>query len=103
MLYLISGAEMLRKFFIFFLLIFSSTKVLSLEKCEWRNIKGKPCLIITKTPNSSSYGEKNINKISITKQDINNSGALDINDVLEMVNGLDVFQSEKKGNKLLFS
>ena len=90
---------MLRIFIIFFLLIFSSTKVLSLEKCEWRNIKGKPCLIITKTPNSSSYGEKNINKISITKQDITNSGALDINDVLEMVNGLDVFQSGEKGQQ----
>ena len=86
-------------FIIFFLLILLSKEAFSLEKCRWKNIDGNPCLIITKTPNSSSYGEKNINKISITKQDITNSGALDINDVLKMVNGLDVFQSGGKGQQ----
>ncbi len=81
------------------LLTFSSLKALSLEKCQWKNVKGKPCLIITKTPNTSSFDENNINKISITKQDIINSGALDVNDVLKMVNGLDVFQSGEKGQQ----
>ena len=80
-----------------FLLIFSTIEVFSLEKCEWKNDEGKPCLIISKTPNTSSISNKNINKISITKEDIVNSGAVDVNDVLKLINGLDVFQSGTKG------
>ena len=83
----------------FILFILTSIEALSLEKCEWKNTKGLPCSIITKTPNTSSLNEKNINKISITKQDIISSGALDVNDVLKMVNGLDVFQSGEKGQQ----
>ena len=78
-------------------LIISSVKAFSLEKCEWKNDKGEPCLIISKTPNTSSFSQKNINKISITKQDIINSGAVDVKDVLKIINGLDVFQSGTKG------
>ena len=80
-----------------FLLIFSTIEVFSLEKCEWKNDEGKPCLIISKTPNTSSVSKKNINKISITKEEIVNSGAVDVNDVLKLINGLDVFQSGTKG------
>ena len=86
-------------FFSLFVLIFSSMEALSLEKCEWKNTQGKPCIIITKTPNTTFFDEKNINKISINKEDIINSGALDVNDVLKMVNGLDVFQSGEKGQQ----
>ena len=85
-------------FFSLFFLVFS-LEVKSLEKCEWNNNEAKPCLVVTKTPNSSSFGEKNINKISITKKNISNSGALDINDLLKIVNGLDVFQSGEKGQQ----
>ncbi len=80
-----------------FLLIASSIEAFGLEKCEWKNINGKPCLIISKTPNASAVSQKNINKIIITKQDIINSGAVDVNDVLKMVNGLNVFQSGTRG------
>ena len=79
------------------LLILSSTEVFSLEKCGWKNEEGKPCLIISKTPNTSSISKKNINKISISKEEIVNSGAVDVNDVLKIINGLDVFQSGTKG------
>ncbi len=90
----------MKKIFLsFILLILTSIEALSLEKCEWKNTKGIPCVIITKTPNTSFFDEKNINKITITKQDIINSGALDVNDVLKMVNGLDVFQSGEKGQQ----
>jgi len=90
----------MKKIFLsFILLILTSIEALSLEKCEWKNTKGIPCAIITKTPNTSSFDEKNINKITITKQDIINSGALDVNDVLKMINGLDVFQSGEKGQQ----
>ena len=70
-----------------------------LQNCEWKNDKGKPCLIITKTPNTSFFDEKNINKISINKQKIIESGAVDVNDVLKIINGLDVFQSGEKGHQ----
>ena len=83
----------------FLLLFFSSFKALSLENCEWKNNEGQPCIIVTKTPNTSFFDEKNLNKISITKQDIINSGAMDVNDVLNIVNGLDVFQSGEKGQQ----
>ena len=86
-------------FFSLIVLIFSSIEALSLEKCEWKNTQGKPCLIITKTPNTTFFDEKNINKISINKEDIINSGAVDVNDVLKIVNGLDVFQSGEKGQQ----
>lgn len=79
------------------ILLFLSVEAFSLEKCKWKNEDGKPCLIISKTPNTSSFSNKNINKISITKQDIVNSGAVDVNDVLKIINGLDVFQSGTKG------
>ena len=82
-----------------FLYFFLSVETFSLEKCEWKNTEGKPCVIITKTPNTSFYSENDINKTSITKQDIINSGASDINDVLKMINGLDVFQSGEKGQQ----
>lgn len=85
-------------FFSLFFLVFS-LEVKCLEKCRWNNNETKPCLVVTKTPNSSSIGEKNINKISITKQKISNSGAQDINDLLKIVNGLDVFQSGEKGQQ----
>ena len=68
-----------------------------MDKCEWQNKKAEPCLIVSKTPNSSNLTENNITKISITKEDIINSGALDVNDILKTINGLDVFQSGTKG------
>ena len=82
-----------------FFLFFTIFEVKALENCKWKNTNGIPCLIITKTPNSSPYTEKNINKISITKQDIINSGATDVNDILKIINGLDVFQSGEKGQQ----
>ena len=45
-------------FFSLIVLIFSSIEALSLEKCEWKNTQGKPCLIITKTPNTTFFDEK---------------------------------------------
>ena len=84
---------------IFLLLVFSAIEVHSLENCKWKNNEGQPCIIVTKTPNTSFFDEKNLNKTSITKQDIINSGAIDVNDVLKIVNGLDVFQSGEKGQQ----
>ena len=89
---------MLLKFFlIIFIIILSTAKAENLKNCEWKNNEGKPCLTIKKTPNSSIYSEIGINKQIITKQDIIDSGAIDSNDILNLVSGLDVFQSGPKG------
>ena len=71
----------------------------ALEHCDWYNKKGVPCLTISKTPNTSEFNEDNLNKVIITKQDIIDYGALDVNDALRLVPGLDIFQSGQKGQQ----
>ena len=88
---------MLKKIAIFLILIPFSVSAQNLKKCEWDNRKGIPCLNISKTTNSSIYSEKGINKVIITKQEIIDSGAIDSNDVLKLISGLDVFQSGPRG------
>ena len=83
---------------IFFILTFSS-QADSLEKCKFDNREGKPCIVISKTPNSSTINANSINKIVITKEDITKANAIDINDVLKLIPGLDVFQSGQKGQQ----
>jgi vitamin B12 transporter len=74
--------------------------VLALENCKWDNQKGIPCVIVKKTPNSSIFNQEGVNKIIITKENIINSGAIDANDVLKLIPGLDVFQSGQKGQQM---
>ncbi|OCW78614.1 hypothetical protein AKH19_00090 [Pelagibacteraceae bacterium GOM-A1] len=80
---------------IFPLLYFSSS--LALEKCEWDNRKGIPCLTISKTPNSSSYNNDNVVKKVFNRQEIEALGAKDTFDVLKLVPGIDYYQSGSKG------
>ena len=80
------------------LLIFSlSFEANSIEKCKWNNKEGVPCITVSKTPNTSFYSEKGIKKTIITKKDIIDSGAVDVNDAMKLVNGIDIFQSGTKG------
>ena len=88
---------MLVRIIIFFLLTTLNLYAKSLENCEWDNRKGVPCITLNKTSNSSAYSGQGVNKIIINKQDIINSGAVDTNDVLKLIPGLDVFQSGPKG------
>ena len=85
--------------FLILIMLISTFSASALENCKWDNKKGVPCLTISKTPNSSDFNQEGINKIIITKQDIINSGAVDANDVLKLVTGLDVFQSGQKGQQ----
>ena len=85
-------------FLIIFLTI-STFNVSALENCRWNNKKGIPCLTVSKTPNTSLFSKEGINKTTITKKDIISSGAVDINDVLKLITGLDVFQSGQKGQQ----
>ena len=52
--------------------------------------------VISKTPNTSEYSEDGVNKIVISKQDIENLGAVDVNDVLKLIPGLMCFSQELK-------
>ncbi len=92
--------HMLKKIFLFLILSISITKIAnaeSLKKCEWDNRNGIPCITVSSTPNTSAYSQQGVNKIIITKKDIINSGAIDTNDVLSLIPGLDVYQSGPKG------
>ena len=88
---------MLARLFLFLFLFFYTFNLYALENCKWNNKKGIPCLTVSKIPNTSKFNQEGVSKIVITKQDIINSGALDSNDVLKLIPGLDVFQSGPKG------
>jgi len=90
---------MLIRIVLIFLFIIFKVNGKDLEYCKWNNTKGIPCLVLSKTPNSSEYSETGISKTVITKKDIYKSGALDTSDVLKLVPGLDIFQSGQKGQQ----
>ena len=68
-----------------------------LNVCKWNNKNGLPCLVISKTNNSSKITETGVNKVIIDKQDINNSGYNNLTDILKSISGLNVYQSGEKG------
>jgi len=90
---------MIIRLFLFLVLLTNTFNAYALENCKWNNNEGTPCITVNKTPNSSIISEKGINKITITKQDIINSGAVDTNDILKTIPGLDIFQSGTKGQQ----
>ena len=87
------------KLLILFVISNFTFSAFALENCEWNNEKGMPCLVISKTPNTSEFSQGGVNRIIITKQDIVNSGAVDTNDLLKLIPGLDIFQSGQKGQQ----
>ncbi len=80
-----------------FLFIILSKNASSIEKCKWNNNKGVPCITVSKTTNTSSLSSKGVKKIIISKQDIENSGAIDVKSILDMVPGLDLKQNGQSG------
>lgn len=88
-----------RLILLFFLCYHSFAYSSNLKKCDLTNDKGVPCIVIKSTPNTSYYSEEGVIKKVITKKDIIKSGAVDINDVLKLISGLDVFQSGPKGQQ----
>ena len=87
--------------FLSLILIFNffSVKAENLPDCKWDNKNGTPCTIITKTNNTSKISEAGIHKTVINKQDIINSGANSIIDILKTVSGLDVYQLGPAGQQ----
>jgi vitamin B12 transporter len=88
---------MLFRIIIFFIFSISNLYAEKLKNCQWDNKKGVPCIVISKTPNTSEYSEIGINKIVISKKKIDNLGAIDVNDILKNIPGLDIFQSGTRG------
>ena len=89
---------MITRLFLVLIISIFTINASALENCKWDNKKGIPCVTVSKTPNTSIFSE-GINKTIITKQDIINSGAVDTNDVLKLIPGLDVFQSGQNGQQ----
>ena len=56
---------LLRVSFILVLLI-SNLYAENLKNCEWNNSDGIPCVVVSKTPNTSEFSELGVNKIVIT-------------------------------------
>lgn len=75
------------------ILLSLTVNVYALDDCEWNNQQGIPCLIISKTNNTSKVSKEGVNKVIITKQDIENSGHTNLTDILKSVSGLNVFQN----------
>ena len=88
---------MIKRHILLFFFFCINTYGYCLENCKWDNREGIPCLAISKTPNTSQLSEGGVNKIEISQQEIINSGAVDVNDLLKYIPGLDVFQSGAKG------
>ena len=80
-------------------LTFSIAYSNELEKCEWKNVSGKPCLTIFSPPNTSKITELSVGKTVITKKQMNESGYKDVRSVLEQVAGLDVYSDGPRGQK----
>ncbi len=85
------------KIIIFFILLISNLYAENLKNCEWDNRKGAPCIVISKTPNTSSFSEEVVSKIIINREEIEKSGAIDVVDVLNYVDGIDVKQNGQRG------
>jgi len=71
-----------------------------MEPCTWDNREGRHCLKITKpAPNTSRFSKIGLKSYVITSKEIKEYGATDINEVLEMVPGVNVTQSGPKGQQ----
>ena len=88
---------MLKKIIFFFLLISNLYADNLKKKCEWDNRKGDPCIVISKTPNTSSFSEASVNKVIINREQIEKSGAVDVVDILNYIDGIDLKQNGQRG------
>ena len=88
------------KSFIIFLFYFVSNAQGEIKECKWNDKKNVPCVTIIKpTPNTSIISEIGVRKNIITAKEINDYGAIDVNDVLKMVSGINLTQSGPRGQQ----
>ncbi len=88
---------MFLRLIILFLFIIPNLFAQTLEGCKWDNRDGVPCIVISKTPNTSDLTEKSVNKILINKEQIEQSGATDMVDLLKYISGLEIKQNGQRG------
>ena len=68
--------------------------------CKWENRSKIPCIEITSLlSNSSDFSKSGINKTIITKKQIDESGAVDLIDVLKSLPDINITQSGPKGQQ----
>ena len=84
---------------IFINFIITNINAKELKNCAWKNEKGIPCLNIFSAPNTSKLNETAINKITITKKQMIESGYEDVRSLLEQVMGVDVYSDGPRGQK----
>lgn len=93
---------MLKFLLIFFFLIvnYSNSYGKNNNSCNWDNKNQLPCIEIkAKSYNSSKYSKSGVNKIIITKQQIDKIGAIDLIDVLKFSGNVNITQSGPKGQQ----
>ncbi len=68
--------------------------------CTWDNKKNSPCVeIITNLPNTSKYTKGALNRIIINKKKIEESGAIDLVELLQTVPDINITQSGPTGQQ----
>ena len=87
----------MHRVFIVTILLLLTTNVYALDDCKWNNQDGIPCLIISKTNNTSKISKEGVNKVIITKNEIENSGHTNLTDILKSVSGLNIYQNGGQG------
>ena len=88
-------------FFKFFLLsnVFAIENVKNFS-CEWDNDNQVPCLEIKKDiSNTSQFSKSGINKIVISRKQIDDIGAVDLNDILKSVPDINLTRSGPMGQQ----
>lgn len=90
-------------YFLIFILItanFSSAEILKKNSCVWDNKYEISCVEIkANTYNSSEFSNTGINKIVITKKQIDDSGAVDLIDIFKTLPDINITQSGPKGQQ----
>ena len=96
---------MLRLSFLIFFKFFLLSNVFAIENvknfsCEWDNDNQVPCLEIKKDiSNTSQLSKSGINKIVISRKQIDDIGAVDLNDILKSVPDINLTRSGPKGQQ----
>ena len=68
--------------------------------CTWDNKKNSPCVeIITNLPNTSKYTKGALNRIIINKKKIEETGAIDLVELLQTVPDINITQSGPTGQQ----
>jgi vitamin B12 transporter len=82
------------------IIFFFISNLNALESCKWYNNKNKPCLEITTIlSNSSEFSKKTVNKIIINKKTIDESGAIDLVDIMKLVSDVNITRSGPVGQQ----